>query len=337
MEIALCWGATWPWLQCLNILSTALVLTTSFFRVLSWGSALRGQPVIAKRTYTDTALGVARRPDWTTGRELSCFGVRRCVPGCTTFCVCAQFRSVLSHVDKPELRVYVTRVSAEAPLKSAFIPERAAARRSCHAVAVSCAVYSLMQGEKVVDMFSWSARLHGYRPCSVVELQRKRAFFSSLSGLWIMFSRDCKLVRSPYCALWNSRESCQSYDICCAQSLHGAACSRLWSKPKWLHGAGHGELRAPLIRYIHCVLFTLTNPLCCPTALGSSGASLLLNFNITSVAIARLIARVPSFPVFLVVPNGSCPAGASLLLLLPNFFSGSHRPLCTHLDVIIET
>lgn len=50
--------------------------------------------------------------------------------------------------------------------------------------------------------------------------QRVRIYFDCLGKK--------KPPRSPYCAQRNSRgKLSKSYDICCAQSLHGAACSRL--------------------------------------------------------------------------------------------------------------
>lgn len=151
----------------------------------------------AKQTYTDTAMGVARQSDWITGCELSCFGVRRCVLGCTTFCVCAQFRSASHVLDRPKHAVQ----TRGAPRRSAQISGNTGAGRC---TAELSHIHRLMCG-LLVDagrkLWTCFPEVHGFTDtvCNIVTAALTR--LSGLPGLWIMFTWDCKVVCSPYCAL----------------------------------------------------------------------------------------------------------------------------------------
>lgn len=154
-----------------------------------------GAAMTAKRTYTDTAMGVARQSDWITGCELSCFGVRRCVWGCTTFSVFAQFPSASHTADKPKTATSGSTGARHAEYRNQRKYQRAAdARRSFHTLTVSCVVYSLMRGESCGHVF---LEVHGFTDTTCNIVTAVLMSLSSLSGLWSVCIFFLRLIVKP--------------------------------------------------------------------------------------------------------------------------------------------
>ncbi len=111
-----------------------------------------------------------------------------------------------------------------AAFRSAEIPEQAAARRSCHTSTVSCVVYSLMRGESCGHVFlkCTASRIQGATLCP----RRYRASPAS-PDFGLCFGGIVKSSARHIARCETRGKVVKSYDICCAQSRHGAACTRL--------------------------------------------------------------------------------------------------------------
>lgn len=171
------------------------------------------------------------------------FMVSRCVRVCLkTFKKnnCLQFCAV-SHTQQTGEAALTRRSHAT----TTTIPVLAAAGQRFHAVL--CVLPSLMSvgggGESWGHVF---LEVHGFTDtvCNIAATTAIKALPErpDLVGCFrgTVKSSVRHIVRSE------TRWKVVSYDICCAHSGHGAAPSRLWSKPKWLHEAFHGEVCAPL-------------------------------------------------------------------------------------------